>query len=195
MVEVRRTLGADYCSQVRIRGSGLDRLDGLADLYPRMRGAKVFDIGLNRGAVSYDAARAGARLVHGCDIYEEGVKAARGLFADLRDVESCFEVIDLTGGPQALRLFAGMTYDITLCLATYHKLKRVMARDDLTALVKHWGAWTNSYFAWRATSDKPDENDEEIAALDRDLGEVGMTRIHTSYISTELGVAAIWAKG
>lgn len=192
---MRRTLGADYTSQVRIRGSGLDRLDGLSDLYPRMRGAKVFDVGMNRGGVSYDAARAGARLVHGCDIYREGVEAARELFADLRDVESCFAVADLTKGPEALSVFRGMTYDVTLCLATYHKLKRVMPKDALSALVQHLGRWTVGHFAWRGTSEKHNENDAEMAALDRDLGQAGLVRIHTSYISEELGVAAIWARG
>jgi hypothetical protein len=194
MVEKRLTPNAEYCSQVRTRGSGFDRLDGLSDLYPRMRGAKVFDIGMNRGAVSYDAARAGARLVHGCDVYAEGVGAARELFADLRDVESCFEVLNLTKGPAALKLFDGMSYDITLCLATYHKLKRVMAADDLSALMQHFGRWTKGWFAWRATSDKAGENEEEIAALDRDLAAVGFARIHTSYISADLGAAAIWAR-
>jgi SAM-dependent methyltransferase len=195
MVEKRYTPNADYCSQVKTRGCGFDRLDGVADLYPRMRGAKVFDVGCNRGAVSYDAARAGARLVHGCDIDVGGLRAARDLFADLRDVESCFEACDLTKGPSALKLFAGMTYDITLCLATYHKLKRVMAPADLTALVRHFGATTTGWFAWRGTSDKANENDAEIDALDRDLGAEGFVRIHTSHISEELGIAAIWARG
>lgn len=194
MVEYRRTPGAEYCSQVRTRGPGFDRLDGLADLYPRMKGAKVFDVGMNRGAVSYDVARAGARLVHGCDIYEDGVNVARELFADLRDVESCFAVCDLRKGPAALDVFKGMTYDVTICLATYHKLKRVMDADALTSLMQHFGRWTSGYFAWRGTSDKPRENEEEIDALDRDLGAVGLERIHTSLISDELGVAAIWAK-
>lgn len=194
MVEMRQTPNADYCSQVKTRGCGFDRLDGLADLYPRMRGAKVFDVGCNRGAVSYDAARAGARLVHGCDIDEAGLQCARDLFADLRDVESCFAACDLTRGAEGLKLFKGMTYDITLCLATYHKLKRVMKPADLTTLVQYLGTGTHGWFGWRGTSDKHDENDAEIKALDRDLGVVGLRRIHTSYISTELGVAAIWAR-
>lgn len=195
MVEKRYTPGAEYSSQVRIRGCGFDRLDGLSDLYPRMRGAKVFDLGMNRGLVSIDVARAGARLVHGCDIYRQGVESARELFADLRDVESCFEVLDLTKGPLALDVFKGMTYDVTFCLATYHKLKRTMPPRVLTELVRHLGRWTNDYFAWRGTGDKADENDAEIDALDRDLGTEGFRRIHTSYISTDLGVAAIWARG
>lgn len=194
MVELRRTPNADYCSQVKTRGCGFDRLDGLADLYPRLRGSKVFDVGCNRGAVAYDCARAGARLVHGCDIDAEGLDAARGLFADLRDVESCFEAIDLRAGPPSLNLFRGMQYDVTLMLATYHKLKRVMGKSELTSLIHCLGSWTTGWFAWRGTSDKPDENDAEIEALDRDLGAVSLRRIHTSYISHELGAAAIWGR-
>lgn len=191
---MRRPDGAEYQNQVRVRGSGMHRLDGMTDLYRRAPGASVFDIGLNRGAVSYDMALAGARQVDGCDIYEEGVRTARELFADLRHVESRFEVADLTKGPQALKAFAGRVYDITLCLAVYHKLKRAMPEADLTALMLHFGKATRRWFAWRGTSDKADENDQEIAALDRDLGRTGLVRIHTSYISDELGVAAVWGR-
>lgn len=193
-MEMRQPPGASYQTQVRVRGSGMNRLDGMADLYARARGARVFDIGLNRGAVSYDMALAGAKQVDGCDLYEAGVNTARELFSDLRDVESRFEVVDLTKGPAALKPFVGRNYDITLCLATYHKLKRVMAPADLTELVQHFGKTTRRWFAWRGTSDKANENDQEIAALDRDLGAVGFARIHTSYISDELGVAAIWGR-
>lgn len=193
-MEMRQPAGADYRTQVRVRGSGLNRLDGMADLYSRTAGAKVFDIGLNRGSVSYDMALAGAAQVDGCDIYEKGVETARELFADLRYVESRFEVVDLTKGPAALKPFAGRKYDITLCLATYHKLKRVMPADELSALMQHFGRWTTGYFGWRGTSDQHEDNDAEIAALDRDLGAAGLVRIHTSYISAELGAAAIWGR-
>lgn len=192
---MRQPAGADYQNQVRVRGSGLNRLDGMTDLYRRAPGASVFDIGLNRGLVSYDMALAGAKQVDGCDIYEEGVRTAREMFADLRHVESRFEVADLTKGPKALRAFTGRTYDITLCLAVYHKLKRAMPVDELTELMTHFGRSTRRWFAWRGTSDKANENDQEIEALDRDLGATGLTRIHTSYISDELGVAAIWGRG
>ncbi|MBX3482527.1 bifunctional 2-polyprenyl-6-hydroxyphenol methylase/3-demethylubiquinol 3-O-methyltransferase UbiG [Phenylobacterium sp.] len=179
---------------MRVRGTGMFRLDGMADLYWRARGASVFDIGCNRGAVSYDMALAGAAKVDGCDIYEEGVRTARELFADLRDVKSLFEVVDLTGGPAALKPFAGRQYDITLCLATYHKLKRAMPEAALSELMAHFGRQTRGWFAWRGTSDKAAENDAEIAALDADLGRAGLARIHTSYISAELGAAAIWGR-
>jgi SAM-dependent methyltransferase len=183
-----------YKVQRRVAGEHDVRLDGMSDLLLRARGRSVFDIGCNRGMVGFEFARNGATLVHGCDIYEAGIKTAREVFADVRAVESQFEVCDLTKGPEGLRRFQGKRYDITLCLATYHKLKREMEPAALTALMRHFGAWTKGYFAWRATSDKADENDAEIKALDRDLGLEGLSRIHTSYISAELGVAAIWAR-
>lgn len=180
--------------QRRVAGQHDFRLDGMRDLLWRADGASVFDIGCNRGMVGVDFAHHGARLVHGCDIYEKGIETAREIFADIRWCESQFEVVDLRGGQKSLDAFGGRSYDITVCLATYHKLKRVMEPTDLSLLMQYFGTTTKRYFAWRATSDKPAENDAEITQLDRDLGAVGLTRIHTSYISQELDVCAIWSR-
>lgn len=194
MADWAKPEGANYKVQRRVAGYHDVRMDGISDLVLRTRGKSVFDIGCNRGMVGFEFATNGAAVVHGCDKYEIGIQTAREVFADLRSVESRFEVVDLTQGPAALRVFGGLRYDITLCLATYHKLKRVMKPEELSTLMRYFGQATKGYFGWRATSDKPDENDQEIANLDKDLGSVGLTRIHTSYISDELGVAAIWAR-
>jgi hypothetical protein len=194
MADWHKPSGANYEVQRRVAGVYNYRLDGMGDLLCRAKGSAVFDIGCNRGLVGYDFALNGARIVHGCDVYEDGIRTARELFADLRGCEGRFEAVDLTKGHETLRIFGGVQYDITLCLATYHKLKRIMPKDDLTALVRWFGQGTRGFFAWRGTSDKHDENDAEIDALDRDLGSVGLRRVHTSYISPELGVAAIWAR-
>lgn len=180
--------------QRRVAGEHDVRLDGMQDLYTRAPGASVFDIGCNRGLVSLDMAKNGATVLHGCDNYEQGIEVARHIFADLRSVKSQFEVVDLTHGPAALERFEDRRYDIVLCLATYHKLKRIMPADKLSELFVHFGKRTIQYFGWRATSDKPDENEEEIIALDRDMKAAGLQRIHTSYISKQLGVAAIWER-
>jgi len=194
MVDKYQPKGANYAVQRRVAGYHDIRMDGMSDLVLRARGRSVFDIGCNRGMVGFEFATNGAAAVDGCDIYELGVQTAREVFADLRSVESRFEVVDLTKGPASLAPFAGRSYDFTLCLATYHKLKRLMEPADLTALMQHFGKWTRGYFAWRGTSDKPGENDAEIEALDRDLAPVGLVRVHTSYLSTELGVCAVWAR-
>jgi SAM-dependent methyltransferase len=178
----------------RVAGHHDLRLDGIGDLVIRARGAAVMDIGCNRGLVGFEMANNGAALVHGCDSYAEGIATARQLFADLRNVESRFEVTDLTKGVRALEPFGKTQYDITLMLATYHKLKREMSADALTGLMKHFGERTSRWFGWRGTSEKANENEGEMLQLDRDLRDVGLKRIHTSYISLTLGVAAIWSR-
>jgi SAM-dependent methyltransferase len=194
MVDMMRPAGASYKVQRRVAGMNNIRLDGITDLVLRAKGKSVFDIGCNRGMVGYQFAEQGAAVVHGCDNYEVGIQTAREVFADLRFVESRFEVVDLLAGSKALNVFNSSGYDIVLCLATYHKLKRLLPANELTALMQFFGRWTRKYFGWRGTSDKPDENEQEIVALDRDFRAVGLRRIHTSYLSSDLGVAAIWAR-
>lgn len=179
----------------RVAGHHDIRLDGMLDLTIRARESSVMDLGCNRGLVAYEMANNGATLVHGCDIYADGIRTARELFADLRAVESQFEVVDLTKGPVPLiQVFGEQRYDIVLMLATYHKLKRSMSRDGLHELMKALGARTDYYFAWRGTSSQINDNEDEIKAIDQSLAAAGLKRIHTSYISTELGVAAIWGR-
>lgn len=194
MVDMMKPLGASYKVQRRVAGLNNIRLDGIMDLTLRCKGKSVFDIGCNRGMVGYQFAEQYAAIVHGCDLYEDGIKVAREVFADLRSVESRFEVVDLTKGPTVLKVFEMSGYDIVLCLAVFHKLKRVMSDDKLVELMEFFGHWTKKYFAWRGTSDKPDENEDEIKWLDRNLKPVGLQRIHTSYLSNDLGVAAIWGR-
>lgn len=194
MVDKMQAAKVSYKVQKRVAGLNNIRLDGITDLVLRAKGKTVFDIGCNRGMVGYQFAENYASVIHGCDRYEGGIKVAREVFSDLGAVQSQFEVLDLTNGPRVLKIFQMTGYDIVLCLAVYHKLKREMPADKLTELMVFFGNWTKKYFAWRATSDKPDENDEEIRCLDRDLKQANLRRIHTSYISNDLGVAAIWAR-
>lgn len=183
----------EYGLQRRVAGYHDIRMDGITDLVVRAKGRSVMDIGCNRGLVAFEFANNGSAIVHGCDIWEPGVLFARELFADLRAVQSKFEVVDLTK-PDPLKPFGVQRYDIMVMLATYHKIKRVMSVTDLTNLVKYLGGRTNQYFAWRGTSHQIDENKAEVAALDRDLGVCSFKRIHTSSISKELGMAAIWER-
>lgn len=194
MVDFMRPVGGSYKVQRRVAGLNNVRLDGITDLVLRAKGRSVFDIGCNRGMVGYQFAENYASVVHGCDVYEEGIRVAREVFADIRSTESRFEVVNLTEGPSALRIFQTNGYDFVLFLATYHKLRREMSPADLTELVKFFGGWTRKYFAWRGTQDQHDENEREIRDLDRDLRDAGLQRVHTSYISSDLGPAAIWAR-
>lgn len=181
--------------QRRVAGFHDIRMDGMTDLVIRAKGASVFDIGCNRGLVSFEMANNGARLVHGCDIFAEGVQTAREIFADLRGCESRFEVIDLTGGPNAVtNAFGDMRYDIVLCLATLHKLRRLMKAAEAEELMRHFGQRAQKYFGWRATSNSPEGNEDEMKLLDNWLGQVGLKRVHTSYISEELALCAVWKR-
>jgi len=185
-------VASEVTLQRRVAGYHDIRLDGMLDLVVRARGASVMDVGCNRGLVAFEMANNGARLVHGCDNYAEGIATARQIFADLRAVESRFEVVDLSEGAPALKVFGGVRYDIVLMLATYHKLARVMEPAKLEGLVAALAERTIKWFGWRATSDKPVENHAEMKSLDRRLAP--LKRIHTSHISKTLGVAAIWER-
>lgn len=184
-----------YRIERRVAGYHDVRMDGMTDLVVRARGATVFDVGCNRGLVGFEMANNGAVRVHGCDNYELGIRTANELFADLRSVDAKFEVVDLTKGVKALAPFAKRPYDIVLMLATYHKIKREMKPDLLSELMRHLGSRTARYFGWRGPSNDPEDSDREITTLDRDLGAVGLKRVHTSYLSAELGAAAIWRRG
>lgn len=180
----------EYKVMRRVAGRHNYRMDGLTDLLMRAQGISVLDLGCNRGMAGHDFANNGARKVHGCDLDKDVIFVAKSIFADIRNVESKHEVVDLTQ-PNALAQF-DPEYDVVLMLATYHKLKRVMTPQALSDLVRVLAGKSKRYFAWRATSEKREDNEVEMRQLDRDLA--GMKRIHTSYISQELGVAAIWSK-
>lgn len=172
----------------RVAGYHDIRLDGISDLLFRANGASVLDIGCNRGLVSFEFANNGAARVHGCDYYEEGVRTAREIFADLASVESKFEVVDLTGGPKAVTAaFGNNKYEIVLFLAVYHKLKRQLTPDALQELIQHLGERATRYFAWRGATPE----DEEIEPA---LQKAGLTRVQFSRISTFVGPAAIWER-
>lgn len=183
----------EYKIMRRVAGRHDMRLDGINDLLTRATGMSVLDLGCSRGAAGLDFAKNGAKLVHGCDLDKDAIFVARSNFIDERSVQSKFEVVDLTK-PNALTIFGHQQYDTVLMLATYHKLKRDMSQSALSDLVKSAAERSTRFFAWRGTSEKHHENETEMVALDRDLAHRDMKRIHTSYISVELGVAAIWAK-
>jgi SAM-dependent methyltransferase len=174
--------------QRRVAGYHDIRLDGLTDIVTRARGQKVLDLGCNRGLVGFEMANNGASVVHGCDLDPDCIDVARGVFADLRAVESRFEVVDLTKEMP----FPEERYDIVLMIATYHKIKRVMSVGDLSALIINLAKRTDKFFVWRGNGDAP-EAESEMAALDRDL-KPWFKRVHTSDLSKTLGLAAIWER-
>lgn len=89
------------------------------------------------------------------------MEVANEWFADIRSVEARFEVVDLTGGPAALKQAFGKyyrtEYDFVLMLAVYHKLRRVMTLEALLYLVDHLAHHCGKFFVWRGSAQEREE--------------------------------------
>jgi hypothetical protein len=169
-----------------------DRLAGLRDLLQYAGGMSVLDVAMNHGLVSLELARRGVSLVHGCDYHEPAVLAARGIFAEFR-MPSRFELVDLTGGPEALQAAFGADYlpryDIVLFLGIYHKLKEQTSGAVIERLVRHLAMQASRYFVVRAASSAMLD---KLAPMLRDAG---MRKVHFSALSLVVGPMEIWQRG
>jgi 2-polyprenyl-3-methyl-5-hydroxy-6-metoxy-1,4-benzoquinol methylase len=172
----------------RVVGIHEIRFDGLSDLLLRAHGCSVLDVGCNRGHVGWDFAMNGARIVHGCDIDQASMQCARMWFSEHPHVDSKFEVVDLSGGPDAVTMkFGAVRYDIVLLIGVQHKLKRVMAPDKLSDLIKHLGDRALTYFGWNGYL-------EDMDQMDQALRKAGLKRVHVSELALEGRPAAIWKR-
>lgn len=172
----------------RVVGIHEIRFDGLSDLLLRAHGCSVFDVGCNRGHLSWDFALNGARIVHGCDIDGPSIQCARMWFSEHPHVESKFEVVNLEQGPNAVRdAFGEQSYDIVLLIGVQHKLRRAMADKDLEILLVHLGRRADKYFGWNGY-------ETDLPQMDRCLDAVGLKRAHTSALAFSNKPAAIWRR-
>lgn len=179
----------DELNPVRRVTAGLHdvRFDGLADLMLRAHGRSVLDIGCNRGHTLYDFALNGAKVVHGCDIYGPGMAAARQWFAEVRQCESQFEVVDLTKGAKSLRVFSDRRYSIVLMLGVYHKIKREMPDDTLYELMCEIGRRAVEFFGWSGYL-------EEVQPIDEAMKASHLKKVAYSEIAGEGHPAVIWRR-
>lgn len=164
---------------------GENRLSGLMDLLSFAHGATVLDIACNRGLVGFEFARKGAKLIHGCDRDEMAVKMSREILAEFPNVQSRFEVTDLTKGAKSIEMF-NLTYDIVFFMRIFHKLERVMTKEAMAELLVGIARKTSKYLAWRGDINT-------VPWLEQTLLPMGLKRIHFTQIS-ELGTAVVWAK-
>jgi 2-polyprenyl-3-methyl-5-hydroxy-6-metoxy-1,4-benzoquinol methylase len=171
-----------------VRGIHEDRLSGLHDLLRCVDGASVLDIGTNHGLISFEFARQGASLVHGCDIHRQGVDTARGIFAELR-IASRFEVVDLTAGPAVLETAFDpdyrRRYDIVLFLGVYHLLRQQASNRVVEELVRHLVDRTQRFFVTRTRMR------EELRTI---LASTGLHNVHFSALSSVVSPVEIWAR-
>jgi len=172
----------------RVAGRHDVRLNGFSDLLLQAQGMSILDVGCNRGLLSYEFSNNGAKLIHGLDNYEPGIATAREIFADIPQVESQFEVVDLTEGGAAIESAFGKNYrdkyDLILLIAVYQKLKRVMSDTELSQLILHLAQRTGRYFAYMGT------HENEMNAI---MGEAKMEKIHWSKIASWHGSANIYS--
>jgi 2-polyprenyl-3-methyl-5-hydroxy-6-metoxy-1,4-benzoquinol methylase len=172
----------------RVKGALEDRLSGLHDLLRCAQGASVLDIGINHGLISFEFARHGAALVHGCDIHKQGVETAREIFTEVR-TQSRFDVVDLMKGPAALEKSFGADYrsryDIVLFLSVYHLLKQQVSDGVIRELVHHLVDRTQRFFAVRTIM---------IDELRTILAATGLQRVHFSALSSVVSPVEIWRR-
>ena len=109
------------------------QMTGLDQLWPRVKGKTVLDLGCAEGAIAMRCIDEGAMLVHGYEHRNDAVQAFNRLAHGTRAVAYCF---DLNTWP-----FQGR-YDVILMLAILHKLRkpadqlmRFLASADETATV------------------------------------------------------------
>lgn len=161
-----------------------ERLDGLCDLLSFARGARLLDVGCNRGLVCYEFAQAGAAVVHGCDISAKAIETAQHLFDDVIGCKSKFGVVDLS--KDNLEWFLeGNSYDIVLMLGVYHKLKRQMDEAALERLIGILADRTANCFGWNGFH-------EERPVIDKTMTAHGLYLVQSSTLSGY--VTAIWQR-
>lgn len=178
--------------QRRVAGYHDVRMDGMCDLLLRCRGWSILDIGCNRGMVGFEFACNGARLVHGCDNASDAIDCARGVFADIRNVNAKFEVIDLSETPirKIEAAFGNGMYDCVLLFAVIHKLERVMKQEVLDGFLLWCGAHASKFVAARL-------HPPQEAHTHRMMKKAGLGLIHRSYLADDFGFgsAFIWKRG
>jgi 2-polyprenyl-3-methyl-5-hydroxy-6-metoxy-1,4-benzoquinol methylase len=164
-----------------------DRLSGLTELLQFAPGSTVLDVGTNRGLVALEFGRRGA-LVHGCDLYQEGIYIAREIFKEV-SAPARFEVVDLSKGPSALEAAFGpdyrTRYDIVLFLGVYQHLIKQMPIQQLEELIVHLANRTGRFFAFRT---------QRLAEVEGILNRADLTKVHFSRINKDCGPCGIWER-
>jgi 2-polyprenyl-3-methyl-5-hydroxy-6-metoxy-1,4-benzoquinol methylase len=173
-------------------GFHIDRMHGMSELLRHVQGKSVFDAGCNRGLIPFAFAMHGARVVHGCDNYTKGIEAAREIFDEV-DVDSRFEVVDLTGGEAAIKAAFGSDYlpryDVVLFVGMYHILSRIMPAEGIAELMQSLFNRTGQYFVCRTTLSA-----EPNAAMDAVMQTSGFTRVHYSFLTRTTGALSVWER-
>jgi glycosyltransferase involved in cell wall biosynthesis len=166
-----------------------ERLDGLAPLLERARGASFIDFGSAEGFVAREFLRHGAALVHGFELDAFRVACARAICAEF-DEHATFRTANLSDPAGFRAAHADLLrerYDGVLYLGIHHHIDAVARADmlrDVIALAERW-------FALR-TSHALAEADGVFDALER----AGFVRIEVapSHEAAHLGELTLWER-
>lgn len=117
------------------RGEAGDRtieqqMTGLDQLWPRVAGKAVADLGCAEGAISLECARRGAAYVRGWERRHHAVDEVNRL-ARKESLDVVAYCADVDGGP----VFSAERYDVILLLAILHKLKEPVL--TLSRVIEH----------------------------------------------------------
>jgi hypothetical protein len=187
MKEARAEGGAVVETKL-MTGSQFDRLVGLEPLSVICPGRSVLDVGCHRGLISYEAARYGATLVHGIDLYPQGIGAAREIFKDA-GIPHQFVEFDLSLGRDALVEALGdvllPSYDIVLMLAVLQHLRRQMDSGAFDALFDFFAGRVGTYLVLRMPN---------LEAVHPQLAKRGFRRIYFNEIDKKLAPVGIYQR-
>ena len=166
-----------------------ERLEGLAPLLERARGASFLDLGCAEGFVAREVLRHGAALVHGFELDAFRVACARALCAEF-DERATFRSANLSD-PAGFRAANGDLlrehYDAVLYLGIHHHLDQSSRADMLRDAIARASRW----FALR-TSHALAESDGVFAALDA----AGFVRLasEASREAAHIGELTLWER-
>lgn len=187
MKEARAEGGAVVETKL-MSGSQFDRLVGLEPLSVICPGRSVLDVGCHRGLISYEAARFGATLVHGIDLYPQGIEAAREIFKDT-GIPHRFIEFDLSLGRDAIVEALGdvllRRYDIVLMLAVLQHLRRQMDGGALDDLLDFFAGRVGTYLVLRMP---------KLEAVHPQLAKRGFRNIYFNEIDKKLAPVAIYQR-
>ncbi|HJN93884.1 MAG TPA: class I SAM-dependent methyltransferase, partial [Dehalococcoidia bacterium] len=135
-----------------MKGDQFDRYAGLEPVFALARGKSVLDVGCHRGLIAYEFARHGATVIHGLDLYQPGIQAAREIHSDV-PVEYSFQAIDLSSGREQVSSqmhdISPTGYDIVLMLAIVQHLDRQIGEEATRDLVDFFLERTREHFVLR----------------------------------------------
>lgn len=169
-------------------GSQFGRLVGLEPLSVICQDRSVLDVGSHRGLISYEVARFGAALIHGIDLYPQGIEAAQEIFKD-SGIPTAFAQFDLSLGRDAILDALGdmllPSYDVILMLAVLQHLRRQMERDAADDLLDLFVERAGTYLVIRMPN---------IESVHQQISRHGFRSVYFNDIDRKLSPVVIYER-